>query len=72
MQTIQISIEGMTCGGCVKSVTGVLQKIDGVSSVNVSLEQKRADIQYDESKTSPAAFKQAIEDAGYDVTADQA
>jgi copper chaperone len=67
MQTIQIPIEGMTCGGCVKSVTGVLQKISGVTSVNVSLEQKQAEIKYDEAKTSPAAFRQAIEDAGYEV-----
>jgi copper chaperone len=67
MQTITIPIEGMTCGGCVKSVTAVLQKISGVSSVDVSLEQKRAQIQFDEAKTTPAAFEQAIEDAGYEV-----
>jgi copper chaperone len=67
METVTIPIEGMTCGGCVKSVTGVLQKIDGVKSVSVSLEKKQADVQYEESKTSLAALKQAIEDAGYDV-----
>jgi copper chaperone len=67
MNTIAIPIEGMTCGGCVKSVTGVLQKIDGVKSVSVSLEKKQAVLQYEETKTSPAALKQAIEDAGYEV-----
>jgi copper chaperone len=67
MNTITIPIEGMTCGGCVKSVTGVLQKIDGVKNVNVSLEKKLAEIQFDETKTSSSAFKQAIEDAGYEV-----
>jgi copper chaperone len=67
METISIPIEGMTCGGCVKSVTGVLQKIIGVNSVIVSLEKKLAEIQFDEAKTSPRDFKQAIEDAGYEV-----
>ena len=67
METISIPIEGMTCGGCVKSVTGVLQKIDGVKNVVVSLEKKQVEIQFDEAKTSPRIFKQAIEDAGYEV-----
>lgn len=67
MQTITIPVEGMTCGGCVRSVTGVLQKISGVKTVSVSLEQKQAKIEYDEAKTNPASFKQAIKDAGYVV-----
>ena len=67
METISIPIEGMTCGGCVKSVTGVLEKIDGVKLVVVSLVKKQAAIQFDEAKTSPRIFKQAIEDAGYEV-----
>lgn len=67
MQTITIPVEGMTCGGCVRSVTGVLQKISGVKTVSVSLDRKQAQIEYDEAKTNPASFKQAIEDAGYEV-----
>ena len=67
METLSLNIKGMTCGGCVKSVTGVLEKISGVSSVEVSLEQNRANISYDPAKAKPAQFKSAIEDAGFDV-----
>ena len=67
METLTLNIKGMTCGGCVKSVTNVLQQITGVSSVDVSLEQNRATINYDPAKTKPAQFKSAIEDAGFDV-----
>jgi copper chaperone len=67
METLQINVEGMTCGGCVKSVTGVLQKIAGVSSVEVSLEQKRATVIYNPSQAKPEQFKAAIEDAGFEV-----
>ena len=67
METIQLNIEGMTCGGCVKSVTNVLQPIPGVSSVEVSLEQKRATVTFDPAQCNPAQFKTAVEDAGYDV-----
>jgi copper chaperone len=67
METLTIGIKGMTCGGCVKSVTNVLQQIKGVSSVDVSLEQNRANITFDPLLAQPAQFKSAIEDAGFDV-----
>jgi len=67
METLTLNIKGMTCGGCVKSVTNVLQQITGVSGVDVSLEQNRATINYDPAKAKPEQFKSAIEDAGYDV-----
>lgn len=67
METLNLDIKGMTCGGCVKSITNVLQQITGVSSVNVSLEQNNAIITYDPNKAKPAQFKAAIEDAGFDV-----
>lgn len=67
METLTINIKGMTCGGCVKSVTNVLQQLPGVSSVNVSLEQNSAMISFDSAKVGPSQFKSAIEDAGFDV-----
>lgn len=66
-QTITLKIDGMTCSGCVKSVTNALNQVQGVSQVNVSLEQNNAVISFDESQTNEIALKQAIEDAGYDV-----
>lgn len=67
METIQLNIEGMTCNGCVSSVKNVLQTIPGVSSVEVSLEQKRATVIFNPAQSNPAQFKTAVEDAGYDV-----
>jgi len=67
VETITLKIKGMTCGGCVKSVTKVLQNIAGVSGVNVSLEQNTAMVSYDPAMATPAQFKSAIEDAGYEV-----
>lgn len=67
METTTLNIKGMTCGGCVKSVTEVLQKVPGVTSVKVSLEQNNANISYDPSKAKPAQLVSAIEDAGFDV-----
>lgn len=40
METLILDIGGMSCGGCVKSVTRILESIKGVASVEVSLETK--------------------------------
>ena len=65
METIDLKIEGMTCGGCVKSVTRVLSGVAGVSSADVSLDEGRAHVTYDPAKTGVEAMKQAVERAGF-------
>ncbi len=67
MQTITLNIDGMTCGGCVKSVTHLLEGVEGVEKAEVSLENKNAVITFDESKTDADALIDAVEDGGYDV-----
>jgi len=67
MQTEVIRIKGMTCMGCVNSVKNVLEKIPGVGSADVSLEQKQVTIQYDAATTNADQFKDAITGAGFEV-----
>jgi copper chaperone len=63
-----INVDGMSCGGCVKNVTGALQAVSGVAQVEVSLEEKRASIEFDPSQTTRDALMAAIEDAGFDAS----
>jgi copper chaperone len=65
METVRISVAGMTCAGCVNSVTRVLAALPGVSQADVSLTKARAKVTYDPAKTGVEAMKQAIERAGY-------
>lgn len=67
METTILKIKGLTCMGCVVSIKRVLQIIDGVKAVEVSLEQGQATLQYDSAMTSPARFKAAVEEAGYET-----
>lgn len=67
MKNVRLTITGMHCGGCVKSVTRVLEELEGVEQVNVSLEGY-AYIQFDEQKVSVAQLIETIEDAGFDAT----
>jgi copper chaperone len=67
MERIVVGVAGMSCQGCVKNVTGVLQALPGVSEVKVSLEDARAEIAYDPRLVQPERFREAIGDAGFDV-----
>jgi copper chaperone len=67
METITMNVKGMTCGGCVASVTRVLKAVPGVSEVAVSLTPGTAKVTFDPAKTAAPALRSAIEDAGYDV-----
>lgn len=68
MQHITLNIDGMTCNGCVASVTKILQGVDGVTSAEVSLADKRAEVAFDATKISVDALIAAVEDGGYDAS----
>ena len=65
MENARISVQGMTCQGCVASVTRVLKAIPGVADVSVTLQPAAANVAYDAARTNVPALKAAIEDAGY-------
>ena len=69
MQIETITIGGMTCGGCVGSVTRALQRIGGVHDVEVTLAPPRARVAFDPTLVDVARSKTAIEDAGYEIGA---
>jgi len=68
METTTIKVDGMSCGGCVKSVTGVLTALDGVAKAEVSLERKQAVVEFDAAKVTRDQLKAVIEDAGFDAS----
>ncbi|HTL58154.1 MAG TPA: cation-translocating P-type ATPase [Candidatus Limnocylindrales bacterium] len=43
----ELSINGMTCGNCVRHVTEAIQAVPGVSAAQVSLETQRATVKWD-------------------------
>lgn len=67
METITLKIDGMTCGGCVKSVQRVLNELAGVQQAEVSLNPAQAIITFNSAEISTAALIEAIEDAGFDA-----
>ena len=65
MQSMTFDIHGMSCGGCVGSVKRALQKVDGVSDVDVSLNPGQAIVNADVSLASAAQILAAISKLGY-------
>lgn len=67
MKTTTIKIGGMSCGGCVKSVTRALKALPGVETAEVSLERGEASIAFDPEKVTKPSLVQAVEDAGFEA-----
>lgn len=69
MSEVTIRVDGMSCGGCVRNVTGVLKALPGVLEAEVRLEDAAARVQFDPAQVSVEALRQAITDAGFDAAA---
>ncbi len=65
MKEVKLNIEGMHCTGCSTRLEKVLNNVDGVEGAKVSLEEKKADIKYDETQVSEKELIEAVEDAGF-------
>ena len=68
VRTAMISVEGMTCMSCVKTIEGTMSNKPGVQSITVSLTDKQAAIEYDEAVTTPEDLRAGIEDMGFDAS----
>ena len=58
-----MKIEGMMCEGCVKSVKESLERVAGVTSVDVDLKKGTAVVKHD--GASEDALVRAVVDAGF-------
>ena len=66
MKQSSVSIEGMTCGGCVNAVRNVLSRVPGVRVDDVGV--GKATIASDDPQQVEPQVRQAIERAGFRVT----
>jgi copper chaperone CopZ len=65
MKEIKLKIEEMHCAGCSNRLEKILNNVDGIESAKVSLEEKSADIKYNEEEVELNTILQEIEDAGF-------
>jgi copper ion binding protein len=62
-----VTVTGMTCEHCVRSVRTELTKLDGVSDVDVDLASGQVTMRTS-GPVEPDAVRAAVEEAGYEVS----
>ncbi|XP_025738012.1 copper-transporting ATPase 1 isoform X1 [Callorhinus ursinus] len=67
VDSVTISVEGMTCNSCVWTIEQRIGKLNGVHHIKVSLEEKNATIIYDPKLHTPKTLLEAIDDMGFDA-----
>lgn len=59
------AVEGMSCEGCVSTVTSAIEAVPGVKSAKVSLAEKQATVVADAAEVPAAKIEAAVSEAGY-------
>jgi mercuric ion binding protein len=64
-QIVTLNVSGMTCAACPITVKKALEKVPGVSQVEVRFEKKQVLVTFDDAKTNTDALIKATTNAGY-------
>ncbi|EIU7200205.1 MULTISPECIES: mercury resistance system periplasmic binding protein MerP [Pseudomonadota] len=65
IQTVTLSVPGMTCAACPITVKKALSKVEGVNQVDVSFDKREAVVTFDDAKTTIQKLTEATTNAGY-------
>jgi len=69
METLQLKVSGMTCGGCERSVQNALTSHKGVASAKADRSAGTVAVEFDPAVIQRAALEKAITAAGFQVGA---
>src|SRR2546426_1374315 len=64
-QIVTLNVSGMTCAACPITVKKAIEKVPGVSQVEVRFEKKQVLVTFDDAKTNTDALIKATTNAGY-------
>jgi mercuric ion binding protein len=60
-----LKVSGMTCSACPITVKKALQRVPGVSKIDVNYPQREVVVTFDDAKTNQAALVKATSDVGF-------
>lgn len=67
-KTVEFSISGMTCSGCEAHVEQEVNALSGIVKAKASYDNGNAVVEFDSTKTSVSAIREAVLKTGYKVT----
>jgi len=65
LKIVTIPVKGMVCMACVGKIKAALGSVKGVVSVNVSLKDRQAVVQYDSTNVLPKSLASKIDGLGF-------
>lgn len=69
MSTLELTVDGMTCGGCTSRLKRLLEGAEGVKSTHIVLDTGQVSVDFDASRIGVDAIESVISDAGFTVRA---
>jgi copper chaperone CopZ len=69
MMKAEFRVQGMTCGGCERSVQNALTSRQGVSAAKADRAAGLVTVEFDPAQIQQAALAKAITEAGFEVAA---
>lgn len=66
--SVEMSVSGMTCMGCVETVRSSIAQLQGIDTVSVSLDSARAIVTFKPQMTDTVSIRKAVELNGYKIT----
>ena len=67
-QRVCFNVDGMTCAACTVTTKAAIKKLDGIESIKISLDEKKAEVQFNDTKTNSNAIMKKIDSIGYKAT----
>jgi copper chaperone CopZ len=68
-ETLKMTVHGMTCGNCARSVERKLTGTPGVTKATVDLLNQNATVEYDSATVQPETLAAAVRQIGFEVPA---
>ena len=66
--TLELTVEGMSCDSCVRSIEKKLSTVAGVASAHVNLATGKAIVEFDDARAHADELIGAVEQIGYHAT----
>ncbi|MEX2654792.1 MAG: copper ion binding protein [Acidimicrobiia bacterium] len=67
MSTTTLDVPTISCGHCKASIEGAVNGLAGIRKVDVGIDAKQVEVDFDEASIDLDAIVEAIEEQGYDV-----
>jgi copper chaperone len=65
--TETLSVPGISCDHCRRTIEAALGRLPGVRAADVDVPARTVQVTYDEASVDPAAIRDTLADEGYEV-----